>query len=261
MGKTSKPKEDKEQKGRNTMTYESILEVETSKHGDGGTLNIRNAASLKGKKVATAKNHDPIAVNRNSEANGWIAVNYDGCMGYAMSQFIKGTEAYGTTPSTGAGNYDGSNVDCKAKTTQSISLYTSADTSSAVRATIPSGKTIAVNSSLSPIAAWLRAVYNNKLGYVKHATLVVSKEPEYYGVKACCKYGEALLRQGMQNDHVRVFKRDLYDAGYHQLTLNNVFDADMKAAVMDFQAEKKIASDGIVGTDTKEKMYSLTNFG
>ncbi len=261
MGKASKQKDANERKERNTMTYETMLEVETSRHGKGGTLNIRNAASTKGKVVATAQNHDPIAVNRDSEANGWIAVNYDGCSGYAMSKFIKGTKAYGTTAATGAGNYDGSNVDCKAKTTQSISLYTSADTSSAVRATIPSGKIIAVDNSLSPIAVWLRAVYNNKLGYVKHATLVVSKEPVYYGVKACCRYGEALLRQGMQNDYVRVFKKDLYDAGYHQLTLNNVFDADMKAAVMDFQAVKKIASDGIVGTDTKEKMYSLTTFG
>lgn len=107
----------------------------------------------------------------------------------------------------------------------------------------------------------IRAVYNNKLGCVKHATLNISKTPKYYGVKACYRYGAPLLQQGSQNNYVRVFKKDLYDAGWNNLALDNVFDAAMKAAVKAFQTQEGIASDGIIGTDTKEKMYRVAVFG
>lgn len=243
------------------MIYETTLQVETSKYGDGGKLNIRSTASANGSIVARALNGDPIAVNLNSESGGWIAVNYSGCHGYAMSKFIRGTIAYGSTANTGAGNYDGSDIDCKATTTQSIGLYTSADESSTVKATIPSGKNIAVDNDFAPFATWLRAVYSNKTGYVKHATLVIHKTPTYYGVKACDRYGASLLQEGSQNEYVRVFKKDLYDAGWNNLTLNNMFDTTMKNAVKAFQTQEGIASDGIIGTDTKEKMYRVAIYG
>ena len=242
------------------MTYETLTEVDTSKYGNGKGLNIRQTASSKGKVLIVAPNKSPIYVNSASESSGWIAVKYDGWNGYAMSKFIKGTSAYGTS-SSGGGNYDGTNINCKAKTTTSTKLYASADNNATVLVTIPSGKTIAVDSDLVPIATWLRAVYNNKFGYVKHATLNISKTPKYYGVKACVRYGAALLQQGAQNEYVRVFKKDLYDAGWHNLTLNNTFDAEMKAAVKAFQTQEGISSDGIIGTDTKEKMYRVAEFG
>ena len=53
----------------------------------------------------------------------------------------------------------------------------------------------------------------------------------------------------------------LHDAGWNNLALDNVFDAAMKAAVKAFQTQEGIASDGIIGTDTKEKMYRVAVFG
>jgi len=73
------------------MTYPDLMEVDTNKHGSGGTLNMRLEPKPNGHLILEIPNRSPIYCNAAREANGWIPCTFEGAYGYVMSKFIVGT--------------------------------------------------------------------------------------------------------------------------------------------------------------------------
>lgn len=84
-------------------TYPYSATVETSKHGDGGYLNLRETASTNADAVAEIPNGSTIYVQ--SLTGEWLAAKYNNYTGYVMAKFVVGTDAYnGTTDSESSGS-------------------------------------------------------------------------------------------------------------------------------------------------------------
>lgn len=74
-------------------SYPTAAIVDTSKHGDGGTLNLRASASSSASVITTIPNGATIYV---ASLNGtWLAAQYGSYTGYVMAKFVIGTSAYG----------------------------------------------------------------------------------------------------------------------------------------------------------------------
>lgn len=73
-------------------TYPIAATVETAKHGNGGTLNLRQSASSGAQLVTTIPNGATIYVK--SLTGEWLAAKYNTYTGYVMAKFVVGTEAY-----------------------------------------------------------------------------------------------------------------------------------------------------------------------
>mgnify|MGYP002295464731 CR=1 FL=1 len=108
------------------------------------------------------------------------------------------------------------------------------------------------------IKNWLRAVYNNKMGFVQHKNIEVYPKNTSYVVAACQRYGAPLLKKGQTSDYVMVLAQDLRNAGWHTLSGGRTFDDDIYQAVREFQSEYGLSVDGVVGNATKEKLYRKT---
>jgi len=243
--------------------YDDIMEVDTSKYGNGKSLNMREIPSQDGALITTIPNKYPLSCDKEAESNGWLPCYYADSYGFVMAKFVKGTAAYGSTPAGQPGNYDGrSTLNCKATVRgSSLALRASDDLSSKAILYIPENKKIDVNTSFVYITEWLRAVYNNQMGFVKHAYLEVHPSETSYVVAACERYGAALLRKGQANDYVGIFKKDLWDMGWNNMDLNGTFDSAMDKAVREFQAQNGLSVDGVVGNATKERLYKMVQFG
>lgn len=246
-----------------TYTYDDIFEVDTSKFGNGKSLNMRQTPSTNGKLVCTIPQSYPLHCDKEKESNNWMPCTYEGANGFVMSKFLVGTKAYGTQPTSGAGNYNGySSLNCKATVRVSnLPLYSSDDESSTVLKSIPNGATIYVNTSAVAIKEWLRAVYNNTMGFVKHKNIEVYPNNTSYVVSACERYGAPLLKKGVTNNYVMVLAQDLRNAGWHTLSGGTSFNDEIYQAVREFQSLNGLSVDGVVGNATKEKLYSITKFG
>lgn len=245
-----------------TTIYDWATDVDTSRFGDGGSLNLRSDAN--GTLVGTIPNGAQVHCASADRNNEWIRCKYNGQMGYVMSKFIVGTAAYNAgNPTNGSGNYNPPNtVNCKATVRGSnVRLYTSPDTSSN-SILVANGTSIYVSSQSVnglPIMVWLRAAYNNKLYYVEHNKIEVHPALVHYGCCGCERYGEGLLQEG--NTNCYQMKSDMYHLGWNNLALNSIFDAATEEAVKDFQRECGLQIDGIVGMDTKGKLYEWWTFG
>lgn len=246
-----------------TYTYDDIFEVDTSKYGNGKSLNMRQTPSTSGQLVCTIPQGYPLDCDKEKESNNWMPCTYQGANGFVMSKFLVGTKAYGTNPTSGAGNYNGSDsLNCKATVRVSnLPLYSSDDESSSVVARIPNGATIYVNTSMVAIKNWVRAVYNNQMGFVLHKNIEVYPKNTSYVVSACQRYGAPLLKKGQSSDYVMTFAQDLRNAGWHTLSSGRTFDDELYQAVREFQSQYGLSVDGVVGNATKEKLYRITVFG
>lgn len=246
-----------------TYIYDDTFEVDTSKHGTGGSLNMRQSASSKSKVLANIPQSYPLDCDKENESNNWMPCKYEGMHGFVMSKFLVGTKAYGANSTSGAGNYNGySSLDCKATVrVANLPLYSSDDENSTVLTRIPNGATIYVNTSMVAVKNWLRAVYNNKMGFVQHKNIEVYPKNTSYVVAACQRYGAPLLKKGQTSDYVMVLAQDLRNAGWHTLSGGRTFDDDIYQAVREFQSEYGLSVDGVVGNATKEKLYRITMFG
>lgn len=244
-------------------TYDDIFEVDTSKHGTGGALNMRQYARTSSQLVCTIPQGYPLDCDKEQEKNNWMPCTYDGARGFVMSKFLVGTKAYGTQPTSGAGNYNGSDsLNCKATVRVSnLPLYSSDDETSTVLKKIPNGATIYVNTSMVAMKEWLRAVYSNTMGFVKHKNIEVYPKNTSYVVSACQRYGAPLLKKGMTSDYVGILSQDLRNAGWHTMTGGTTFNDEIYQIVREFQSEYGLSVDGVVGNATKEKLYSITMFG
>lgn len=243
--------------------YNDPFVVETAKHGTGTSLNMRQYASTNAMILIQIPNLTEIMCDAEQESDDWMPCKYEGWRGFVQSKFLRGTEAYGSTSSTGAGNYDGvSSVDCKAIVRGgSLNLRASESTDSSALASIPNGTTIDVSSYTCQMAVWLRAVYNNKLGYVMHQYIEILDRDSYV-VQACMRYGAALLKKGMSGSNVRQLAEDLRNyGGMHNLPTGTTFTDELDQAVRSFQAQHGLDVDGVVGNATKECLYDIVNGG
>lgn len=246
-----------------TYNYDDTFEVDTSKYGTGGSLNMRQTPSSNGKLICTIPQSYPLKCDKEKESNNWMPCTYEGAYGFVMSKFLIGTNAYGTSSTSGAGNYDGySSLDCTATVrVANLPLYSSDDTSSTVLTKIPNGVTIYVNTAQVAIKNWLRVVYNNKMGFVLHKNIEVHPKNTSYVVSACQRYGAPLLKKGQTSDYVMVFAQDLRNDGWHTLSSGRTFDDELYQAVREFQGQYGLTVDGIVGNATKERLYINYKFG
>ena len=67
---------------------------------------------------------------------------------------------------------------------------------------------------------------------------------------------EPVLRTGSRGDDVKTLQSRLYDLGYYTDEIDGQFGAGTKAAVIDFQRANGLEADGMVGTETKNVLYS-----
>lgn len=240
--------------------YSALYQVETSKHGTSGSLNLRQSSTTTSQLLKQIPNLSPIYCDPNSESNGWIACKHETTMGYAMAKFIQGTTAYGSIPpsptSNGAGNYSGGSADCRAIVRGgSLNLRASDNASANVICSIPNNTTIYVNADLVATSNWLRALYNKKFGYVQHQYLELLYD-DYYGYMGCYRYGTTNLVKGSSGSYVLALTNDLhaYDIGTQ---ISSSFTDNTKEKVKKFQNEYGLTVDGIVGIDTKAALYDF----
>lgn len=81
--------------GSSYPIYPIAAIVDTSKNGNGGTLNLRSAASSSASVVTTIPNGATIYVQ--SLSGTWLAAQYGSSTGYVMAKHIVGTSEYGDT--------------------------------------------------------------------------------------------------------------------------------------------------------------------
>lgn len=239
-------------------TYNDDIEVETKRHGNGKSVNMREIPSMDGKVITQVLNGTVLKGDKAHEINDWMPCAYADSYGFIMSKFIRGTSAYGPATISGAGNYDGiSDIECKAKVAADggVNLRATCSTSGTKITTIPNGATIYVSNSGAYMAEWLRAVYNNQMGFVKHQYIEVFPAQTTHIVTACQRYGAALLKKGQSNSNIAVLKQDLHQLGWTNLTLNRSFDDATYQAVKEFQGQHGLSQDGIVGNATKEALF------
>lgn len=84
--------------GSDIGSYPITATVDTAKHGNGGTLNLRQNATTGSTLVTTIPNGATIHVN--SLSGEWLAAKYNAYTGYVMAKFIVGTSAYGESTGT-----------------------------------------------------------------------------------------------------------------------------------------------------------------
>ena len=244
--------------------YNDPFVVDTVKHGSGGTLNFRERPSTVNSSVlATIPNRTQIYCDKEQEANNWMPCTYNGWYGFVQSKFLIGTNAYGTSSSTGAGNYDGiSNVNCKATVRGgSLNMRAQDEDNAAILLSIPNGATIHVANTFVGQLVWLRAVYNNTMGFVKHQFIEIHPSQTSYVVHACMRYGAPLLRKGSTGQYVTQLASDMRSYFQKSISTGSTFDDELYNAVKEVQAEYGLTQDGIVGNDTKEALYRFIEFG
>ena len=67
---------------------------------------------------------------------------------------------------------------------------------------------------------------------------------------------EPVLRTGSRGDDVKTLQSRLHDLGYYTDEIDGQFGAGTKAAVIDFQRANGLEADGMVGSETKNVLYS-----
>ena len=67
---------------------------------------------------------------------------------------------------------------------------------------------------------------------------------------------EPVLRNGMTGETVKNLQSRLYTLGYYTAEIDGQFGAATKEAVMAFQRLNGLDADGIVGTETREALFS-----
>ena len=67
---------------------------------------------------------------------------------------------------------------------------------------------------------------------------------------------EPVLRTGSRGDDVKTLQSRLHDLGYYTDEIDGQFGAGTKAAVIDFQRANGLEADGMVGSETKNILYS-----
>ena len=67
---------------------------------------------------------------------------------------------------------------------------------------------------------------------------------------------EPVLRTGMTGQSVKDLQSRLYTLGYYSGEIDGQFGPGTKEAVLSFQRRNGLGADGIVGAETKEKLFS-----
>ena len=67
---------------------------------------------------------------------------------------------------------------------------------------------------------------------------------------------EPVLRTGSRGEDVKTLQSRLHDLGYYTDEIDGQFGAGTKAAVIDFQRANGLEADGMVGSETKNVLYS-----
>jgi peptidoglycan hydrolase-like protein with peptidoglycan-binding domain len=124
----------------------------------------------------------------------------------------------------------------------------------AILADIPNNTTIYVKNIHNP--TWVMAVNDNQLGYVMQKYLNEHPEQIAYGVEGCERYGDALLQQGCEGNNVVTLQCDLWEYQWRTLAVDGIFGPITRSTVMAYQGMKGLTIDGIVGTETKNRLYA-----
>lgn len=142
-------------------TYPYSATVETSKHGDGGYLNLRETATTNADAITEIPNGSTIYVR--SLSGEWLAAKYGSYTGYVMAKFIAEADAYGDddasdTLTTGL-FYARVSTD-----SDPLKVRPSAGTSGTEVGFVPRNRIMICEDSGT--AGWYKTHYDGQIGYV-----------------------------------------------------------------------------------------------
>jgi hypothetical protein len=124
---------------------------------------------------------------------------------------------------------------------------------SKILVSIPNKTTIDVKRAHN--RTWVKAAYNNKLGYVMREFLTEKPQEPAFGVEGFERYGEAPLKKGSEGRGVAALQRDLRDIKWHSLEVDGKFGPITETTVKEYQGMTHIVQDGIAGIITKSHLY------
>lgn len=109
-------------------------------------------------------------------------------------------------------------------------------------------------TAVDAVGRWLRVEHGRFTGYIR-CDLIEGDSPESNPARGneplATSGGERpTLRMGARNDAVKDLQRCLASLGYAAGNPDGIFGETTRAAVIAFQKDHQIVSDGIVGTDT-----------
>ena len=138
-----------------------------------------------------------------------------------------------------------------------LNLREETDTQSERLAKIPKGTSIDVLDIGN--SEWVRAAYQEKMGYVMHKFLTKPEHPSF-GVEGYERYGAPLLKNGSRGDFVAILQQDLRAIRWHDLEVDGIFGPDTEKAVMDYQEMRHLQVDGKAGVETKGSLFEDSIF-
>ncbi|MCL1795377.1 MAG: peptidoglycan-binding protein [Clostridia bacterium] len=123
-----------------------------------------------------------------------------------------------------------------------VRLRKTASSSGDILATIPGGTEI---QALGRSGGWTKTTFRGHTGFVSTEYLMEKTNSGYYP-----------LREGDDNPYVREVKKRLADLGYLSGKADNVYNAETKKAVTEFQRVNGMKQDGIAGGETQRMLFS-----
>ncbi len=140
-----------------------------------------------------------------------------------------------------------------------LHMRQSPDGTSPILKTIPNGTTISIANYQNPVQ-WAATVYGQRLGYVLREYLSVSNTTSYV-VEGCIEFGASNLREGRTGQYVLKLQNFLNQYNHANIAQDGDFGPTTKQAVINYQSDRGLYADGIVGNATKEDIYCNIHFG
>ena len=225
---------------------------------DGGTctvtttsdsLNIRKTASTGATIIFTAAKGSTLRLLDNTSVTGWFRVSNASGTGWGSSTYL--TVISNPGGGTTGGDYTiPATVDTeKNGVGGTLNMRSSESSNSSVVTTIPDGATIYVKSMSGE---WLAAKYNNYTGYVM-AKFVVGTDA-YNGSTTGGGSSGSTLQKGSTGSEVVTLQNRLTALRYYCGTADGTFGQKTYLAVKYFQERNSLSVDGVVGTNTWNKL-------
>lgn len=123
---------------------------------------------------------------------------------------------------------------------------------------IPYGAAVTQHStSVVSGVTWSYITYNGTNGYVQTQYLSATAPTGNHPQSSSQAFGSYTLRQGQTSYYVKNLQLALRHGGYLSDSADGIFGTNTYNAVVAFQNAKGLGSDGLVGSATKAKLWSL----
>ncbi|HML45724.1 MAG TPA: SH3 domain-containing protein [Clostridia bacterium] len=237
----------------------------------GTRVNLRQAASTSANSLdILLKGETATYLGQTNGADGyiWYNVKFEGISGYVRSDLAKVTTS--SSSSSGSTGEDGSLTGLVAIRGSGTNIRIGPGTSFSlvVKLNRDDLVTILGNGTSTDGSKWYRvSTASGKTGYVRSdlVRVLTAKEAAANNVSTggdSSSTGSTSLKLGMTGTEVTKLQNALIALGYLTGSVNlGTFDSATYAAVRNFQSAYGLYVDGIAGTATQTKLYSLTGSG